>query len=896
MPKVQTNSNPVAVDLEHAQAPEQRNGSGMVTVNPILYQPVAIPLTPLQPQDTKPSQPQEAKPKGDEPERFIKGEGGTGYVAVLSHSLPEPTSYSGKNLIVVNFDDGVFSDHPGQSRLLNFDGKTTYVNCGNPAQIQGREGASLTVEAWIMIQNLDLPAQTIVGHGQQAADNSPGPAVFLKIFNGGFEFGSWNGVSATGAGPYDRLAVRNEDFGVWVHLAGVYDAADGTYTLYRNGTALASKKGEFAPMVLAADWYIGAQKNQDPKARGMDSFFQGKIAEVRIWNVARTQEQIKENMWESQPSAPPGQLGCCWRLNEGEGTLTHEVRGNHGTIFGTASWNWEQSPLGGVERLARRQKDADAKAALAEAKKTGFFDPLVFPLVPRLMSQRERKEAAAALLGPSPSSGTTTTSGATSATSTTSKAPSGTTDDTRDALSAETFLAFYKRGYNLILRRAFSGESEYDFVPSPPRAVRPQLLLVEEYRLSSFLGSYGVGRVVKTFSLLPGEKTKLTIRTASKTQTSTTQSQSILDSYSTESANEFESSLAEEKSKQSSSSDELSYHASVQASGSWGWGSASGEAGFEGSTNSAREEFAKSVSNATAKHAAKASANRNVQIDTTSETTRTLEETNEIIREIENINVGRTLNFVFCQMNQEMITLLHLVDVRIGYTDGIGAVREVALYELPELLTRVVNQDKRNEVNQAIIRELRLIRDHTGNADLSPADAKGKARGFIVRVEKVEEKSSARASGGGAKKPAAGEGGMERYAVNRDFTSTFTVATEKGRNSGYTVPGVIISAKTIGMRSEDVVVDALIGEGWALDGYAKGLQAAENLSKQLTNMRAALENDRLELENKRQTLLADLVQKKDAEMLKLYGQALSPVLTNSTPSRVVSIWDGNGKP
>jgi hypothetical protein len=39
----------------------------------------------------------------------------------------------------------------------------------------------------------------------------------------------------------------------------------------------------------------------------------------------------------------------------------------------------------------------------------------------------------------------------------------------------------------------------------------PRLMIVEIYRLSSFLGNYGAGRVVKTFSLLPGEKTKISV-------------------------------------------------------------------------------------------------------------------------------------------------------------------------------------------------------------------------------------------------------------------------------------------------------------------------------------------------------------------------------------------------
>lgn len=64
---------------------------------------------------------------------------------------------------------------------------------------------------------------------------------------------------------------------------------------------------------------------------------------------------------------------------------------------------------------------------------------------------------------------------------------------------------------------------------------RPRLALVESVTLSSFLGIYGAGRVVRTFSLLPGEKTKISVRTFTKRDEDRKQSTSILDSVSEES-------------------------------------------------------------------------------------------------------------------------------------------------------------------------------------------------------------------------------------------------------------------------------------------------------------------------------------------------------------------------
>ncbi len=367
--------------------------------------------------------------------------------------------------------------------------------------------------------------------------------------------------------------------------------------------------------------------------------------------------------------------------------------------------------------------------------------------------------------------------------------------------------------------------------------------------------------------MLPGERTKLTIKTSSTSTTTTKQAQSILDSYSRESASEFESSLSDEKSNRSSSSEEMGYYASVEGGASWGFGSCSAKAGANGSSNSAREEFAKSVSTATSKHAAKASANRNVQINTSSETTVTQTQDNEIVREIENINVGRTLNFVFCQMNQEIVSLLHLVDLRVGYSDGVEPMRESPLYELPELLNRVMVEDetKRKTVRDWIYNEVRKIRNHEGKE--VNKEAKEEDR-FVVEVQ-----------------DAAGDG--KRFAVNRRCASEFE---EPSTRTKAMAPGIIVSSQTIVMRTEDVAVDALIGQGSALDTSAERLQEEENRRKQLANDATWLQNQLLEAELKQKNVLVRLMESKEVETLAACADALR-IAPAGNPSRVVSVWE-----
>ncbi len=61
----------------------------------------------------------------------------------------------------------------------------------------------------------------------------------------------------------------------------------------------------------------------------------GQIDEVRIWNVARTQAQIRDDMCQSIDNTHPqwANLVGYWNMNEGTGDTIHDIttNNNHGT-------------------------------------------------------------------------------------------------------------------------------------------------------------------------------------------------------------------------------------------------------------------------------------------------------------------------------------------------------------------------------------------------------------------------------------------------------------------------------------------------------------------------------------------------------------------------------------
>ena len=86
-------------------------------------------------------------------------------------------------------------------------------------------------------------------------------------------------------------------------------------------------------------------------------------------------------------------------------------------------------------------------------------------------------------------------------------------------------------GFRPLLYRRPSGKQGLVFQPRP-KAARPAIYLVMKMRMASYLGDYGAGQTLSTFSLLPGEKTVIEIRDYRHDETTQSTSQSVLDSYS----------------------------------------------------------------------------------------------------------------------------------------------------------------------------------------------------------------------------------------------------------------------------------------------------------------------------------------------------------------------------
>ncbi|HVZ55755.1 MAG TPA: LamG-like jellyroll fold domain-containing protein [Chitinophagaceae bacterium] len=207
---------------------------------------------------------------------------------------------------------------------------TSYADLGtiNPT---GNFSTGLTVECWVKWGAFNNWSRLLdMGNGT-ASDNillaNQGTSNNLRfeVYVGG----TTNGVS----GPANLVTGR------WYHVAATLDAS-GHVALYVDGVSVATGTIPVPNNVSRANCYIGKSNWSG------DAYLNGTVDEMRIWNVARTQQQIKSSMFRSIDPATPG-LVAYYHMDENGGTTITNSTSGAGAGNGTAAGGlaWTASPI-----------------------------------------------------------------------------------------------------------------------------------------------------------------------------------------------------------------------------------------------------------------------------------------------------------------------------------------------------------------------------------------------------------------------------------------------------------------------------------------------------------------------------------------------------------------------
>lgn len=370
--------------------------------------------------------------------------------------------------------------------------------------------------------------------------------------------------------------------------------------------------------------------------------------------------------------------------------------------------------------------------------------------------------------------------------------------------------------------------------PGPP----PGFFVIETYEISSFFGDYGLGATKKTFTLLPGEEMKISLKTWKSSKRSYEEGSSILDSYTETAAEKFSDSMRAETTDKSTSASSSSWNAEAEASGSWGIASASVSGGASGEYSSGRESFASSLAETTSEHSKEASAKRETTVTSSSEQEEETGEERVQERTIRNVNMRRPLTFVFRELNQEYLTYFTLKNIKIGYFSGrAGEWREVPLYALRSLLEETLKTETAVEkAADQILNTIRFVRTPDGEPVecLMAVETGTDGRLYdkkLVQVQNGEMRPNNPMSNGRLVPPPS----------DRSWHYAF-LSGASGYNGNYQhkPDGILTGFKTIVMRTESLVTEALLGQSDALDNFAMEVQTADAERRTLDNKKTQL--------------------------------------------------------
>jgi len=391
------------------------------------------------------------------------------------------------------------------------------------------------------------------------------------------------------------------------------------------------------------------------------------------------------------------------------------------------------------------------------------------------------------------------------------------------------------------------------YVAKPFRPV-PRIAIIEEYRTCSYLGDYGAGKVVKTMSLLPGERTTISIRTYSDRSTTAGYSDNVLDSFSDSSAMELDN-LVQHESGSASADNETdgshnsSYSASTDAKNSsssfnlnvsggidlkifslhagGGYGRSESEmstsSGGESSTadyshSGMRTANVSNLDNAMAKHVAQSNANRQVDVNHTTTSTASSGEEDVTVRELVNVNKSRVLNFVWRQMLQEYTTISSLVNLKFAYTNGYPeSLTIVPLGNLLNMLTDIIVPEHINDVLCILLKNYCKV-PNWNDDDIE----------FIERIDRAVEATCLALGAEGVCSMTESYYRKKRGLVDTYENATHTLTVD--------VNGVILSVKNYTLHTDSLVCDAVLGQGEALDCFNQKAQDAETQRIYINNL------------------------------------------------------------
>lgn len=220
---------------------------------------------------------------------------------------------------------------------LSFNGSTAYAEAPDNGALNIT--GDWTIELWFKDETpggFNHPRTRMISKGDSNTD--PNVPYFLSVESNGLLAGYRSG-GTTWSMHYD-LRAGAQSPNSWHHVAASLDAATRTVTLYVDGSWVDRR-------TLGAVSTVGNTRPLNIGRGGAsERSWSGKLDDVRVWNVVRTESQIRVNYRTELGGSPPGLVGS-WRLDDGSGGIALDSSGSsqNATLLGGPTWS-SDTPVG----------------------------------------------------------------------------------------------------------------------------------------------------------------------------------------------------------------------------------------------------------------------------------------------------------------------------------------------------------------------------------------------------------------------------------------------------------------------------------------------------------------------------------------------------------------------
>jgi hypothetical protein len=225
---------------------------------------------------------------------------------------------------------------------VSLDGLNDYIYSPNLLSLVSNE--TFTVEVWFR----PFSHGVIIDERGQAPPGSSYQLSLMEILGTGEVRARVNGVGTVSLGTVQ--------FGRWHYAALRYDKPALSLVGFLNGTnSLVATGDRSAPWESGHQWYLGFGLG-DSINLGSGAYFRGELDEIRIWSLARTDQDLAISRYRSLKGDENGLLAY-WKLDDpagGNTVVDASGHGNHGTQVNGANRVKSTAPIMTVVPITKR--------------------------------------------------------------------------------------------------------------------------------------------------------------------------------------------------------------------------------------------------------------------------------------------------------------------------------------------------------------------------------------------------------------------------------------------------------------------------------------------------------------------------------------------------------------